>query len=94
MNTILICTVAAIAVFLCAGKALAGTVRYEPGRKQLSPDMVLSISTNHGGAWRQTVLKPGRTVPIPSGATHMNINGIPLDPKKSYRIKEGNVFEK
>lgn len=94
MNVIFVCAIIAIAVFLCASKALAGTVRYEPGRSRLSPDMTVSFSTNNGGAWRQVVLKPGKGFSVPSGATHMNINGIPLDPGRSYRIKEGNIFEK
>lgn len=90
---IILFSLVAVVILLCAGKALAGNVRYEPGRSQLSPDMTVSFSTNNGGAWRHVILKPGKGFPVPSGATHLNINGIPLDPKRNYRIKEGNVFE-
>lgn len=81
----------AAAAILCAGQALAGSMTYLPGR---GAPVRVAVSTNRGTSWKESLLKPGTTVSWPSTATNLNANGMPLDPKKSYRVKDGNISEK
>lgn len=86
--------VVAFFVIFFAGRAIAGTINYAPGRANMSPPVNVAYSTNKGASWQQKMLKPGMTVTWPGTATNLNVNGMPLDPKKNYRVKEGNVSER
>ena len=52
----------------------------------------ISFSRNNGATWQKAQVGPGQTFAVPSDATHLNINNVPRDPKKNYKIREGNVF--
>ncbi len=86
--------VVAFFVIFFAGRAIAGTINYAPGRANMSPPVNVAYSTNKGASWQQKMLKPGMTVTWPGTATNLNVNGMPLDPRKNYRVKEGNVSER
>lgn len=88
------CLMCALFVILLAGRAWAGSMTYVPGRANMSPPMNVAFSTNRGSSWQQKTLKPGTTVSWPATATNLNVNGMPLDPKKNYRVKEGNIAER
>ena len=69
---------------------LAGTIQYIGTGRQFPPVNV-KISRNNGATWNTVQVKPGQTFNVPRDATHLMINEVPRDPKKSYKVKEGNI---
>jgi len=69
----------------------AATIQYiGTGKKEVPVE--ISFSRNNGTTWKNAKVVPGQTFAVPSDATHLNINNVPRDPKKNYKIREGNVF--
>ncbi|WP_165071993.1 hypothetical protein [Desulfovibrio sp. ZJ200] len=80
-----------LAALAVASVAQAGSIQYlSSGRK--APPVKVTFSTNNGGIWEHRVLKPGQICTFPKGTTHLRIDNVPFDPKRNYKVKEGNVF--
>lgn len=79
-------------VFLFSGSnANAGAIQYiDTGRQ--SPKIKVSFSRNNGASWKHDVIKKGQIYNVPRDATHLMINDIPRNPKRNYKVKDGNVF--
>jgi hypothetical protein len=71
--------------------ALAATIHYIGSGKKDAP-VAISFSRNNGASWRNAKVGPGQTFTVPADATHLTIDNVPRDPKKNYKIREGNVF--
>ncbi len=71
---------------------MAGKVQYI-GQGRPSPPVTVSFSINKGASWKTTEVKPGQTCNVSRSATHLNIDGVPRDPGKTWRVRDGNVFE-
>jgi len=69
----------------------AATIQYIGSGKKDAPAEI-SFSRNNGATWQNAKVVPGQTFSVPADATHLNINNAPRDPKKNYKIREGNVF--
>ena len=69
----------------------AATIQYIGSGKKDAP-VEISFSRNNGAKWQKAKVSPGQTFAVPPDATHLNINNVPRDPKKNYKIREGNVF--
>lgn len=81
----------ALASFLGASAAQAGTIQYI-GTGRDAPKVKVSVSRNRGASWEHKEVKPGQTYTVPKDATHLRIDNVPLDPKRNYKVKDGNVF--
>jgi len=81
----------AIAVFFLTGNAYAASIQYIDTGKE-SPKIKITCSRNNGASWKQDYIKKGQTYMVPPDATHLMINDIPRDPKRNYKVKEGNVY--
>lgn len=74
-----------------ASSAFAGVIQYI-GTGRPAPAVEVTFSRNNGASWQKTEVKPGQAFHVPRDATHLNINGVPRDPKRDYKVKEGNVY--
>ena len=93
MKRFLAATAMTLAVLFCvaASSGYAATIQYIGSGKNDAP-VEVSFSRNNGSSWQNAKVGPGQTFSVPSDATHLNINNVPRDPKKNYKIREGNVF--
>ena len=83
---------AAVLTCICMSTtALSATIQYIGSGKKDAP-VDISFSRNAGSTWQNAKVGPGQTFTVPPDATHLNIKNIPYDPKKNYKIREGNVF--
>lgn len=85
-----------IAIFLIVflakfSLAYGGVIQYIGTGKPNSPVKV-SFSRNNGTSWEHKQVKPGQTFSVPKDATNLQINGVPRNPQKNYKVKDGNVF--
>ena len=83
--------VLSLALTFVASAALCASIQYVATGHQ-SREIKITFSRNNGGTWQGVVVKPGSTYVVPNDATHLTIDGVPRDPKKNYKIKDGNVF--
>jgi hypothetical protein len=82
----------AVCVCICIStSALAATIQYIGGGRNEAP-VAISFSRNNGSSWQNAKVGPGQTLTVPPDATHLNINNVPYDPKRNYKIRKGNVF--
>lgn len=81
----------ALAYFLGIPAAQAGSVQYI-GTGCAAPKVKVSFSRNKGATWEHKEIKPGQTFSVPRDATHLRIDNVPLDPRRNYKVKDGNVF--
>lgn len=80
-----------VTFLICSTNAFAANIQYIDTGKQ-SPKIKVSFSRNNGASWKQDYIKKGQTYNVPRNATHLMINDIPRDPKRNYKVKDGNVF--
>lgn len=80
-----------MAFFAASSLAHAAVVQYI-GTGRPNPPVKVSFSRNNGASWEHKQVKPGQTFNVPKDATHMQLNGIPRNPQKNYKVKDGNVF--
>lgn len=83
--------IAILGTFLFASSAFAGSIQHI-GTGKPAPAVQVTFSRNNGASWQKTEVKPGQTFQVPRDATHLNINNVPRDPKRDYKVKDGNVF--
>ena len=69
----------------------AGSIQYI-GTGRNAPKVKVTFSRNNGATWEHKEVKPGQTYNVPKDATHLRIDNVPFDPKRNYKVKEGNVF--
>ena len=89
MNKVLL--MAMMIFFFSIADTFAGTIQYL-GTGRPAEQMKITYSRDKGSSWKTVYIKMGQTLSIPPDATHLNINNVPCDPKRNYKIKDGNVF--
>lgn len=78
--------------FLFASSVFAASIQYV-GTGKVNQPLRVSLSRNNGATWQKAEVKPGQTFNVPRDTTHLNINNVPRDPKRNYKVKDGNVFQ-
>lgn len=86
-----IATAALLAALLLPSSVLAASIQYISTGRQ-APEMRITFSRNGGASWQQGAVRPGQVFNVPPDATHLTINGVPRDPKRNWKVKDGNVF--
>lgn len=81
----------ALAMFVGTAVAQAGSIQYI-GIGRPAPKVKVAFSRNNGTSWEHKEVRPGQTFHLPKDATHLRIDNVPFNPKKNYKVKEGNVF--
>lgn len=81
----------ALAIIMGTTVAQAGSIQYI-GTGRSAPKVKVTFSRNNGASWEYKEVKPGQTYHVPKDATHLRIDNVPLDPKRNYKVKDGNVF--
>lgn len=81
----------AVAVLGVNTSALAATIQYIGSGTKEAP-VEISFSRNNGSTWQNAKVVPGQTFSVPTDATHLNILNTPRDPRKNYKIREGNIY--
>lgn len=80
-----------LASLLGAGVSEAGSIQYI-GTGRTAPKVKVTFSRNNGATWEHKEVKPGQIFTFPKDTTHLRIDNVPFDPKRNYKVKEGNVF--
>lgn len=83
---------AAFAALLSLPVAAGAASIHYLGNGKGGPAVKVTYSRSHGGKWEHKTMKPGQTFSIPKDATHLRIDNVPYNPKKNYKIKDGNVY--
>lgn len=81
----------ALASLLGVSAAQAGSIQYI-GTGRAAPKVKVTFSRNNGATWEHKEVRPGQTYTVPKNATHLRIDNVPFDPKRNYKVKDGNVF--
>ena len=71
--------------------AFAGSIQFI-GTGKKCDQVKVSFSRNKGASWQNVQIKMGQTFNVPRDATHLTINNVPYDPKKNYKVRDGNVY--
>ena len=81
-----------IIIFIITATSVdAETIQYiDTGKK--SPCVKIVFSRNNGSSWKENIIRKGQSCNLPKDVTNLFINNVPYDPKKNYKIKDGNVF--
>jgi len=85
-----ICNIALVITLLLATNSYAASIQYIDTGKRMPP-IKITYSRDNGNTWKHTQIRNGQTFNVPRDATHLRINNIPYNPKKNYKVKEGNV---
>ena len=80
----------ALLLALMATHVHAASIQYIDTGKRMPP-IKITYSRDNGNTWRHAQIRNGQTFNVPRDATHLRINNIPYNPKKNYKVKEGNV---
>lgn len=91
MVSSMICLLISALFLLAPSPADAATIQYIGTGKKVREIEVI-FSRNHGATWQKKSIKAGQSLAIPPDATQLIIDGVPRDPKKTYKVKDGIVF--
>lgn len=80
-----------LATFLGSAVAQAASIQYI-GTGRNAQKVKVTYSRNNGATWEHKEVKPGQTFNVPKDATHLKIDNVPHDPRRNYKVKDGNVF--
>ena len=80
-----------LTVILSAAQVNAGSIQYI-GTGRTAPKVKVTFSRNNGATWEHKEVKAGQTFNFPKDTTHLRIDNVPFDPKRNYKVKEGNVY--
>ena len=83
---------AAFAALLSLPAAAGAASIHYLGNGKGGPAVRIAYSRSNGDKWDYRTMKPGQRFSIPRDATHLRIDNVPYNPKKNYKIKDGNVY--